>query len=202
MAGRPWLLMLTAGAASLTVVTSAMSAATEPNAAASPTSRLGAGIARDIQDRDARAAQQARALRLREQMVKATENRLKADMDARARQDQAQAAQSAAATAQPPEPNQFDALARIYQAMKPAKAAPVFETLELDVQVAVAKRMKDKATAMILAAMSPTGAARLTMALAGRRPTAVPPARAAMRPTAASAAQAPATGVPAANKQR
>lgn len=202
MAGRPWLLMLTAGAASLTVVTSAMSAATEPNAAPPPTSRLGAGIARDIQDRDARAAQQARALRLREQMVKATENRLKADMDARARQDQAQAAQSAAATtAQPPEPNQFDALARIYQAMKPAKAAPVFETLELDVQVAVAKRMKDKATAMILAAMSPTGAARLTMALAGRRPTAVPPTRAAMRPTAAPATQAPAAGVPAANKQ-
>lgn len=170
MNSRFWLLLLTGGAASFSIVTSAISAAADPQANAVAT-RLGATIAREMQAREAQAAERARALKLREQMVKATENRLKADINARAAKEQAAATAQASKPEGPPQPNQFDALARVYQAMKPAKAATVFEQLDLDVQVAVAKRMRERSTAMIMAAMSPGAAARLSMALAGKRPT-------------------------------
>ena len=169
MHNRSWLLLLTGGAATLSIVTSAMSADADPQANAVAT-RLGATIAREMQAREAQAAERARALKLREQMVQATENRLKADMTARSAKEQA-AADQAGKPDGPPQPNQFDALARVYQAMKPAKAAIVFEQLDLDVQVAVAKRMRERSTAMIMAAMAPGAAARLSMALAGKRPT-------------------------------
>jgi len=65
--------------------------------------------------------------------------------------------------------------------MKPAAAALVMEQLELDVQMRVAQRMRERSTAMIMAAMTPKGAAALTMALARRQ--AVRPAK-----TAAAAA--------------
>ncbi|WP_010410974.1 magnesium transporter MgtE N-terminal domain-containing protein [Citromicrobium sp. JLT1363] len=63
--------------------------------------------------------------------------------------------------------------------MKPKQAAPVFEQLDIDVQIAVARKMRERSTAQILAAMTPQGAARLSMALAGkpiprRRPKADP----------------------------
>lgn len=164
------LLLLTAGAATLSIVTSAVSAVSDPQANA-VASRLGATIAKEMQAREAQAAARARALKLKEQMIAASENRLKADIGARATQEQAAA--QAATQSGPPQPNQYDALARVYQAMKPAKAAVVFEQLDLDVQVAVAKRMRERSTAMVMAAMTPAGAARLSMALAGRRPLAM-----------------------------
>ena len=194
MSSRPWLLMLTGGAATLSIVTAAMSAAADPQSAAVAT-RLGATIAKEMKAREAQAAERARALKLREQMVKATENRLKADINARSVKDQAAAAAEVSKAEGPPQPNQFDALARVYQAMKPAKAATVFEQLDLDVQVAVAKRMRERSTAMIMAAMSPGAAARLSMALAGKRPTVT-----AMRqplPVAANGGALPGRGAPA-----
>jgi flagellar motility protein MotE (MotC chaperone) len=76
----------------------------------------------------------------------------------------------------------FDELARIYQAMKPKAAAVVFEQLAMDVQVEVAQRMRERATAGILAAMSPKGAAALTMAMARRQAgSAAAPAQTAAR---------------------
>lgn len=168
---RSLLLMLTAGAATLSIVTSAMSAAADPQAKAVAT-RLGATIAKEMEAREAQAADRERALKLKEQMIAASENRLKADVRARAAQEQAAA--QALVQSGPPQPNQYDALARVYQAMKPAKAAIVLEQLDLDVQVAVAKRMRERSTAMVLAAMTPAGAARLSMALAGRRSVATP----------------------------
>jgi len=175
MARRPLLLMLTAGAAAVAAFANGMDAAASPeaNAAAQPVSRLGASIAQDIQQRDAAAAQQSRALQLREQMAKATENRIQASLKAKQQQEAAAAAPQPQAQATPAAPSEMDSLATIYGAMKPAKAAAVFEQLDLDVQVMVAKRMRDRSTAAILAAMSPAAAARLSMAIAGRRPVVV-----------------------------
>lgn len=186
MARRPLLLMLTAGAAAVGAFANGMDAVASPeaSAAAQPVSRLGASIAQDIQQRNAAAAQQSRELQLREQMVKATENRIQASLKAKQQQDAAAAApqQQAPAQATPAAPSEIDSLATIYGAMKPAKAAAVFEQLDLDVQVMVAKRMRERSTAAILAAMSPTGAAKLSMAMAGRRPTIPRPAFSAARP--------------------
>ena len=193
MARRPLLLMLTAGAAAVGAFANGMDAVASPeaSAAAQPVSRLGASIAQDIQQRNAAAAQQSRELQLREQMVKATENRIQASLKAKQQQDAAAAApqQQAPAQATPAAPSEIDSLATIYGAMKPAKAAAVFEQLDLDVQVMVAKRMRERSTAAILAAMSPTGAANHSMAMAGRRPS-PRPAFAAARPNGGAMASA------------
>ncbi|KQN12287.1 MULTISPECIES: MotE family protein [Sphingomonas] len=129
-------------------------------------------------------------------MARAAEERIKAN--ARARQQEAAAAATATASAAPGDKTtaqnaQFDDLARIYQAMKPARAALVLEQLDMDVQMQVAQRMRQRSTAMILAAMSPAGAADLSMSLARKTPRrrVVPPIP---KPAAAVPVAAPIPG--------
>lgn len=172
---RPSLLLMTAAASALAVVANAASIAA-PGGQEAPKTRLGNAIEQDLADRDAAAARRKRGLDLREQAAKAAETRLQADLAAR--QKEAEAQQTAAAGSGPAEAPeaQFDELARIYQAMKPAKAAVVFEQLDMEVQMKVAQRMRERSTAMIMAAMTPKGAAALSMALARKnagRPQAV-----------------------------
>lgn len=164
MIRRPSLLMMTAAAAALTSVAHAVVAATPP--AKAPATRLGVAIKDDIATRDKSAASRARALDLREQAARATEERLKAE--ARARQQQGDPAATGPVGPSADEA-QYDALAKIYQSMKPTKAALVFEQLDMDVQMKVAQRMRDRSTAMILAAMTPQGAADLSMSLARKQ---------------------------------
>lgn len=164
MSGRPSLLLLTAIAATLSTVAHAITAASPPQD--TPATRLGTAIRQDLATRDQENARRNRALALREQVAKATEQRIKADL--RARQEKADVAASVGGVTA--EGAQYDNLAKIYQAMKPAKAALVFEQLDMDVQMKVAQRMRDRSTAMILAAMTPTGAADLSMSLARKAP--------------------------------
>ncbi|WP_033921461.1 MotE family protein [Sphingomonas sp. 37zxx] len=167
MSGRPSLLMVTAIAAMLSTVAHAVSVASQD---AVPT-RLGNAIKEDVATRDRAVAQRARALALREKVAKAAEERIKADMRKRQEADVADAgAAPDAANPRAVEGAQYDELARIYQAMKPAKAAMVFEQLDMDVQMKVAQRMRERSTALILAAMSPKGAAELSMSLARKTP--------------------------------
>lgn len=176
----PLLLSLTAGAAALTLAStagSALSASGKPAASGktaetSPSgSRMGVAIKDDLAQRNAKSRAQARALDLKEQAAKAAQARLAAALKASKQAEDAPAATPVGKGKSAPEEESetYDTLARIYQAMKPAKAAPVFEQLELDVQTAIAKRMRERSAAMIMAAMSPKGAARLSMALAGRK---------------------------------
>lgn len=166
MAWKPSLLSLTAGAAMLSAVANAVAV----GAAQDPTSqtRMGASIQQSLGERDQQIAKQKRALDLREQAMRAAEQRLKADMQAKQGGDPGQ--QAGTPDSEAPQP--FDDLARIYQTMKPARAAPIFERLDLEVQVAIAKRMRERAMAMILSNMSPGAAVKLSMALAGRRASA------------------------------
>lgn len=122
------------------------------------TNRMGNAIRRDIKDREARQAARDQALTLRERTIAAAEKRLSEQLS-----EESQAAPRAPAE---PQVNQFDSLARIYQTMKPKRAAAVFEQLALHVQVEVATRMKERSIALIIANMSPDRAAMLTMALA------------------------------------
>lgn len=164
MIRKPSLLMLTAAAATISTLAHAVSA-TAP-ATDAPATRLGTAIKQDLAAHDQSAARRSRALELREQVARAAEERIKADL--RARQQQADAASASGADAA--REAQYDNLARIYQAMKPAKAALVFEQLDMDVQMKVAQRMRERSTAMILAAMTPNGAADLSMSLARKSP--------------------------------
>lgn len=193
---RPSLLLLTAGVAGMAVVANAATIATGAQDNSPNTTRLGNAITQDMNDRDAAAARRKRGLDLREQAAKAATARLAADAEARKKQDEAQ--QQAAASGAPGAPGaplpadaQFDELARIYQAMKPKAAAVVFEQLDMEVQMKVAQRMRERSTAMIMAAMTPKGAAALSMAMA-RRNAAHPQAQpqAAARAPAAPAGTA------------
>jgi flagellar motility protein MotE (MotC chaperone) len=169
---RPSLLLLTAGVTGLAVVANAATIATGQQDTSPTTTRLGNAITQDMSDRDAAAARRKRGLDLREQAAKAASARLAADVEARKKQDEAQQQAAGSPNGAPgaplPAEAQFDELARIYQAMKPKAAAVVFEQLDMEVQMKVAQRMRERSTAMIMAAMTPKGAAALSMAMARR----------------------------------
>lgn len=173
---RPSLLMLTALAAGASALTNAIAAAGPAPAPAEQT-RLGVSIQQDMAARDRAAAQRNRALDMREQAARAAEARLKA---AGVGAEAAPPGRPGAPAADPAD-ERYGELARIYQAMKPKAAAVVFEQLAMDVQVEVAERMRDRSTAAILAAMTPKGAAALSMAIARRQAAPAPGARVAAR---------------------
>lgn len=162
---KPPLLSMMVAAAGISAIANAMASATPAPSDTEVPTRMGTSIQQSLRERDQALAGQKRALELREQAQRAAEQRL---------QNALQSGQAPAAPAgAPPAPagtsaTPYDELARIYQAMKPAKAAPIFEKLELDVQIEVARRMRDRSTALLLASMSPEAAAELSMALAGR----------------------------------
>jgi flagellar motility protein MotE (MotC chaperone) len=161
-----WLL----GAAAMGAVANAMALAapSAPPVGSDPAAatRLGVSLQDSMAERDRSLAAEKRKLEMREQAARAGEARLAAEMSAR----QGAPAPAAAVPTGGLEPNQpYDDLARIYQTMKPARAAPIFEKLDLVVQTEVAKRMRERSAALLMAAMNPNAAAELTMSLAGRK---------------------------------
>ncbi len=175
--GRPSLLMLTAGVAGLSAIANAVAVAAP---AEQPATRMGTSIQQSVREREQELARQRRALELREQAARASEERLKADMQARQGEPARPSSQAAAEAVAPSEP--YEELARIYQTMKPAKAAPIFERLDIDVQTEVARRMRERSTALIMSSMSPGAAVQLSMALAGKKMPKPQPAVVAARP--------------------
>lgn len=163
IARRPSTLLI--GAAAVGVIANALALAA-PSGSDGMATRLGVSLQDSMAQQDRALAAEKRKLDMREQAAKAGEARLAAEM--RARQGTPTASNPTPGAA--PEPNQpYDDLARIYQTMKPGRAAPIFEKLDLEVQTQVARRMRDRSTALLMAAMSPNAAAELTMSLAGRK---------------------------------
>lgn len=64
------------------------------------------------------------------------------------------------------EEGQFKALVGMYETMKPAEAAPIFDQLQLNVLVRLARSMNPRKMAPVLARMSPDRARELTIAMA------------------------------------
>ncbi len=167
------LLLLTAAAATLGAVANGVEAAVTVGESVVPKTRLGSQIEGELNDAQRKEAERRRALDLREQALKAARLRLKrqqAEAEAKAAAEAKPAAGAPAggtAGATPPaEEQRYSDLARIFQSMKPAKAAPVFEKLSAEVQFQVAQRMRDRNAALMMQAMSPDAAAALGMALA------------------------------------
>jgi len=184
MIARPSLLTLTAAVAAMAVLANGVSLASPTvTAPEAPQTRLGNSIGQELGARDQAAARRNRALELREQAAKATEARIKAQLEAQQKQ-QAEPATQAVGGKAGDTPDQYADLARIYQAMKPAKAAVVFEQLDLDVQMRIAQQMRERSTALILAAMTPRAAATLSMALARRLAVTPRPAAPQRKPVA------------------
>lgn len=172
MIAKPSLLLLTALATSAAAVAAGVEVA-DPGTAGK--TRLGIEIAGDMSARDMAAAKRKRALDLREQAARAAEKRMKAELQPAVASGGAAAGTASGVPAAPgaaAAEESYTNLARIYQAMKPAAAAVVFEQLDMDVQMKVAANMRDRSTGMILAAMTPKGAAALTMAIARQKASA------------------------------
>ncbi|HSX54534.1 MAG TPA: magnesium transporter [Sphingomonas sp.] len=193
-ARRPSILLL--GAAAVGVVANALALAAPLQSDAAPPSRLGVSLQDGMAQRDRTLAEEKRKLDMREQAAKAGEARLAAEMRARQGQPGGVDPQRGA----PVEANQpYDDLARIYQTMKPARAAPIFEKLDLEVQTQVARRMRERSAALLMAAMSPNAAAELTMSLAGRKVIQQRP-QTAVRSAPSRPRSSPAGGPPTAGK--
>ncbi len=182
MIRRPSLLVLTALVAGMSAVAGAMAQGDPAEG------RFGTGIRQQLSERDRAAAARARQLDLREQAAKAAEKRMAA-APAEVEAVPPPAAPTQTAEPEPSESERLDDLAKIYQAMKPKSAAPIFEQLTLEVQVKVASRMRERSAAAIMAAMTPKAAATLSMAIAKRRtsyevltPGGSPPPSRAARP--------------------
>lgn len=67
------------------------------------------------------------------------------------------------------EQNRFKSLVKIYEGMKPADAARIFNTLDLDVLVAVLSRMSERKLSGILSEMTPERARTVTIILAEQK---------------------------------
>lgn len=179
---RPSLLVITAGFAGVTAFANAVAADPAPT-------RMGVSIQQSMSERDQALAKQKRNLEMREQATRAAEARLKASVEARKAPAPNAANPANPGGAAPLDPNAqpYDDLARIYQTMKPARAAPIFERLDLEVQLQIARHMRERSTALILSNMSPNAAVQLSMALAGQRVKPVPAVvSVAPRPVAAN----------------
>ncbi|QDX25757.1 hypothetical protein FPZ54_06805 [Sphingomonas suaedae] len=162
----PFLLLLV-GAAGIGAIANGVDAAVTVGQSVVPKTRLGTQIEGELSDAQRKEAERRRTLDLREQALKAARLRLQ-----RQQQAQKQAATATpspttdASQAAPAAEERYSDLARIFQSMKPAKAAPVFEKLTPEVQFQVAQRMRDRNAALMMQAMSPEAAATLGMALA------------------------------------
>ncbi len=166
-------LLITAAVATVGAVADGVDAAVAVGESVVPKTRLGSQIEGELSAAQRKEAERRRALDLREQALKAARLRMERqqkDAEAKAAAEGKADAQAGAAAAPGGAPaaeeKRYSDLARIFQSMKPAKAAPVFEKLSPDVQFQVAQRMRDRNAALMMQAMSPDAAATLGMALA------------------------------------
>ena len=67
------------------------------------------------------------------------------------------------------ETKRLDSLVKIYEGMKPKDAARIFDTLDLDVLVAVMGKMSERRLSPILASMNPERARTITIMLAEQK---------------------------------
>jgi flagellar motility protein MotE (MotC chaperone) len=118
----------------------------------------------------------ARELDGREALIAAAEARVDQKL-AELKAIEARIATADAAATQA-EDAQLARLVKVYETMKPAEAAGIFNTLDFPVLLQVASRMKETKIAPVLAAMDPQAAKALTVALATRK-IPVPPVPAA-----------------------
>jgi flagellar motility protein MotE (MotC chaperone) len=99
----------------------------------------------------------------REELLKVAEQRVDQkiqDMEVLRKQLQSMVNQASEAQAA-----QLDNLVKIYETMKPADAAKIFEALDMPTLLSVIQRMKPARTAPILAQMAPDKAKEVTVAL-------------------------------------
>ncbi len=107
-----------------------------------------------------------RQLQLREGLLAASEKRINAKIAELKELEQKNIAAPLPKTNAANSP--LMSVVKIYETMKPKDAARIFEKLDLNVQLSVAGKMKERAMAALLAEMSPDSARRLTMEMVAK----------------------------------
>ncbi len=130
-------------------------------------SRSERDLVRDLQEQRRRLVERENRLALREQLLAATERRIKAELDELKRVKEEIRALLAEQDAKQNE--KLRSLVKVYETMKPKDAARIFERLSMQIQIAVARQMKEAKMAALLANMNPNAAKNLTTALATPR---------------------------------
>lgn len=103
---------------------------------------------------------------LREQLLASTERRI--DEKIAQLQTLESRIEALVETHKDQENEQLASIVKVYESMKPKDAAPIFQRLDLDIQMQVATRMKDRSMAALLSEMNPDAAKTLTTRLATR----------------------------------
>jgi flagellar motility protein MotE (MotC chaperone) len=132
--------------------------------------KLPSGAEREIlqrlQQRREELDQRARELDIRENLVKAAEQRITAhlaeikEVEGRIKTETVQKDQADA--------GRFKSLVTMYESMKARDAAKIFDGLDMDVLIKVASAMNPRTMADVMAQMTPDIAQRLTVALANK----------------------------------
>jgi flagellar motility protein MotE (MotC chaperone) len=113
------------------------------------------------QELDAR----ARELELRENLLKAAEQKIEADRKAKDAKDGKGGAGGRKGGS---DGDRFKSLVTMYETMKPKEAAKIFDRLDIRVLLEVASQMNPRQMSEIMAQMTPEAAERLTVELAAR----------------------------------
>lgn len=124
-------------------------------------------ILQKLADRRAELSKRSEQLDTREQLLLATERRLEIKIRELARMQET--IRSLLKQHDKEKEAQMRSVVKIYEKMKPKKAAQIFEQLDIGVLLDVIERMKESRTAPIMAQMSPARAKTLTSELAKRR---------------------------------
>lgn len=124
-------------------------------------------ILQRLQERREQLDQRGRELDQREAMLVAAESRF--DQKIAELQKLKQEIQGLLTTVNSEQQAQLDSLVKIYETMKPAEAAKIFNSLENKVLLNVISRMKEAKAAPVLAAMDSARAQEVTILLAERK---------------------------------
>jgi flagellar motility protein MotE (MotC chaperone) len=124
-------------------------------------------ILQGLAKRRAELDQRSDELDQRELLLKAAEQRVQEKID-KLQQMQAQV-DTALGKVEEQESERLKSLVHMYENMKPAEAAHIFETLDMPVLLELVTRMKDQKTGPILASMVTEKAKALTIALAEKK---------------------------------
>jgi flagellar motility protein MotE (MotC chaperone) len=142
-----------------------------PQAPATAENRVGAAIAAEASRRAASTGEQ-RSLSLQAAMMEAAEKRIEDKLARLAALEQERKGLGETAAGEREDSAQgVAALVQMYEAMRPKDAARVFQRLDIAMQVDMARRMRRRAMAAILAEMDPAAAERLSVALARPKDT-------------------------------
>ncbi len=130
-------------------------------------SRSERDLVRDLQARRQSLVERENRLALREQLLAATERRIKGELDELKRIKEE--IRSLIADQDARQNEKLKSLVKVYETMKPKDAARIFERLDMKIQLSVARQMKEAKMAALLANMNPDAARKLTTALATPR---------------------------------